>query len=206
MRKLSASLMTLGLALAAGALVPTASEAQVAAATDAPNASVEAREAKFNQFLNLTPDQQAKLRPILVSENEQLEALQKKDGPRDKKVQELWAIGNDTEQKVKAILTPEQLKAYCNSKSLLRPQLSSQQLGSGPDLILPGSPSGEGPRAGIFASTTGWSWGVSRRRAGGLNASCRCRYGAGTVSLSLRSSTWKGRRSHTATWVVHRRS
>lgn len=130
MRKLSASLMTLGLALAAGALVPTASEAQVAAATDAPNASVEAREAKFNQFLKLTPDQQAKLRPILVSEDEQLAALQKKDGPRDKKIQELWAIGNDTEQKVKAMLTPEQLKAYSDSKSLLRPQLSAQQLGT----------------------------------------------------------------------------
>ena len=76
MRKLSASLMTFGLALAAGALVPTASEAQVAAATDAPNQSVEAREAKFNQFLNLTPDQQAKIRPILVAEDSQLQALQ----------------------------------------------------------------------------------------------------------------------------------
>lgn len=130
MQKLSASIVTLGLALWTGALVPTAMQAQVAAATDAPSAAIEAREAKFNQFLNLTPDQQARLRPILVNESDQLAALQKKDGPKDKKVQELWAIGNETEKKVKEMLTPEQLKAYSTSKSLLRPQLPAEALGS----------------------------------------------------------------------------
>jgi hypothetical protein len=130
MRNLTLALCTFGMVAGAGALTPNCAEAQVAAAQQAPDSVIDARLDRFNQFLNLSPDQQAKVRPILESEHRKLTELAGQDGPKEHKVEALQAIGNETDRKVKEVLTPDQLKLFSQSKSLLRPQLPAAALGS----------------------------------------------------------------------------
>lgn len=129
MRHVSSMLWTLGLAFGAGMLAPGQAEGQVATA-QASTPAIEARLARFNQFLNLSADQQAKLKPILEAEQQKLTDLSQQNGPRDHKIQALQAIGNDTEKRVRELLDPEQVKKFVASKSMLRPQLPAAALGS----------------------------------------------------------------------------
>ena len=130
MRNLTLALWAFGMVAGASALTPDRAEAQVAVAPQTPDAAIDARLDRFNQFLNLSPDQKAKVRPILESENRKLTDLAGQDGPREHKVEALQAIGNETDKKVKEILTPDQLKQFSQSKSLLRPQMPAAALGS----------------------------------------------------------------------------
>jgi hypothetical protein len=130
MRNFTLALCAFGMVAGVGALTPIRAQGQVAAAPQTAESAIDARLDRFNQFLNLSPDQQAKVRPILESENRKLTDLAGQDGPRENRVGALQAIGNETDKKVKEVLTPDQLKLFGQSKSLLRPSLPAAALGS----------------------------------------------------------------------------
>ena len=129
MRNVSIAVWALALGAGFGVLAPSRAEAQVATAAQPTDAAVEARLGRFNQFLNLSPEQQAQVRPILEAESRKLGDLAGRDGSSEQKVQALQAIGNETDRRVKEVLTPEQLKQFSQSRSLLRPQLPAAALG-----------------------------------------------------------------------------
>ena len=61
--------------------------------------------------LNLTEDQKTKLRPIIMEENQQIEALRNDTTmTQDQKIAKANQIRADASPKIKAILTPEQLQ------------------------------------------------------------------------------------------------
>lgn len=61
--------------------------------------------------LNLTEDQKAKLRPILLDERQQMEALRSDTSmTTEQKITKAQQIRDTTSPKIKAILTPEQLQ------------------------------------------------------------------------------------------------
>lgn len=92
--------------------------AQAAPATppsNQPNASTNSGQssAQANQDnpLNLTEDQKAKLRPIIMDENQQMEALRNDTSmTQEQKIAKANQIRADASPKIKAILTPEQLQ------------------------------------------------------------------------------------------------
>jgi periplasmic protein CpxP/Spy len=78
----------------------------------APTSSAQTKAAKLeaiSQQLNLTPQQKAKVLPILADEAPKIEAI-KNDTSLSKiqKMQQLRAIHQQTEPQMKAILSPEQ--------------------------------------------------------------------------------------------------
>jgi periplasmic protein CpxP/Spy len=61
--------------------------------------------------LNLTDEQKAKLRPIIMEENQQMEALRGDNSlSQEQKIAKANQIRADASPKIKAILTPEQLQ------------------------------------------------------------------------------------------------
>jgi len=61
--------------------------------------------------LNLTEDQKAKLRPIIMEENQQMEALRNDTTmTQEQKIAKANQIREDASPKIKAILTPEQIQ------------------------------------------------------------------------------------------------
>ena len=67
---------------------------------------------RLSKQLNLTPDQTAKVEPILASRNEKIAALKSSDTPADPKTlhKQFHAIQRDTEQQLAGVLTPEQVE------------------------------------------------------------------------------------------------
>jgi periplasmic protein CpxP/Spy len=65
----------------------------------------------LSKKLNLTPDQTAKIEPILAAQDQKMAAL-KSDGQTDPKAhfKEFHAIHQDTEKQLAGVLTPEQLQ------------------------------------------------------------------------------------------------
>ncbi|PYV48346.1 MAG: hypothetical protein DMG92_13830 [Acidobacteria bacterium] len=61
--------------------------------------------------LNLTEDQKTKLRPIIMEENQQMEALRNDSSmSQEQKIAKANQIRADASPKIKALLTPEQLQ------------------------------------------------------------------------------------------------
>lgn len=80
-----------------------------------PNAASNGQSAQSNSNeenpLNLTDDQKAKLRPIIMDENQRMEALRNDTTmTQDQKIQKANQIRADASPKIKAILTSEQLQ------------------------------------------------------------------------------------------------
>jgi Spy/CpxP family protein refolding chaperone len=63
--------------------------------------------------LNLTADQQQQLLPILTDRNQQMQAIRNDSSlsPKDRHAKML-AVREDSQNKIKAVLTPDQQKAY----------------------------------------------------------------------------------------------
>ncbi|HKW19266.1 MAG TPA: hypothetical protein VJO35_17290 [Terriglobales bacterium] len=99
---------------------PSQSQSAPAQATPAnppsnqPNASTnsgQSTQANADNPLNLTEDQKAKLRPIIMDENQQMEALRNDTSmTQEQKIAKANQIRADASPKIKAILTPEQLQ------------------------------------------------------------------------------------------------
>ena len=78
----------------------------------APTSSAQSKAAKLqaiSQQLNLTPQQKAKILPILADEGPKVQAI-KNDNSLSKmqKIQQMRAIHHQTDPQMKAILSPEQ--------------------------------------------------------------------------------------------------
>ncbi|HZE63216.1 MAG TPA: hypothetical protein VE056_05020 [Pyrinomonadaceae bacterium] len=78
----------------------------------APTSSAQSKAAKLqaiSQQLNLTPEQKAKILPILADEGPKVQAI-KNDNSLGKvqKIQQIRAIHSQTDPQMKAILSPEQ--------------------------------------------------------------------------------------------------
>ena len=67
----------------------------------------------MTRMLNLTPDQQSQIKPILVDRQQKLEALFQNQSlaPRDRRAQ-MRAINQDMRSKVEAVLTGDQKQKY----------------------------------------------------------------------------------------------
>ena len=79
----------------------------------APNSNSGNAQSQANEEnpLNLTEDQKAKLRPIIMDENQQMEALRNDSTmTQDQKIAKANQIRAEASPKIKAILTPEQLQ------------------------------------------------------------------------------------------------
>ncbi len=74
----------------------------------APNPQKEAR--RLSKKLNLTPDQTAKLEPILATRDQQMQALRQNAqlSPQDRH-QQMQTIQQQTEQQLGGVLTPDQI-------------------------------------------------------------------------------------------------
>ncbi|MBX5496518.1 MAG: hypothetical protein IRZ15_14390 [Bryobacteraceae bacterium] len=86
---------------------------------------------EIRQRLNLTPEQQEQIRPILMEEFERLRALRERAGSgsrRDRRqmARELRDIQSDTEKKLKPILTPEQMEEYRKIREEARSRFREQ--------------------------------------------------------------------------------
>jgi len=67
---------------------------------------------RLSKQLNLTPDQTAKVEPILASRNEKIAALRSSDTQADPKTlrKQFHAIQRDTQQQLAGVLTPDQVE------------------------------------------------------------------------------------------------
>ncbi len=80
--------------------------------------------------LNLTEDQKSKLRPIIMEENQQMEALRNDTSmTQEQKIAKANQIRADASPKIKAILTPEQLEKLAQ---LQRERAQEQQQNQAP--------------------------------------------------------------------------
>ena len=114
---------------------PQSAPAQAAPAnppSTQPNASSNGQSAQSNSNednpLNLTEDQKAKLRPIIMEENQQMEALRNDTTmTQDQKIQKANQIRADASPKIKAILTSEQLPKLAELQQERARQQQQQQ-------------------------------------------------------------------------------
>jgi Spy/CpxP family protein refolding chaperone len=78
----------------------------------APRSSAQGKAAKLeqiSQYLNLTPQQKAKILPILADEVPKVQAIKNNSSfGRIQKMQQIKAIHQQTDPQMKAILSPEQ--------------------------------------------------------------------------------------------------
>jgi len=78
----------------------------------APTSSAQTKAAKLqaiSQQLNLTPEQKAKVLPILADEGPKVQAIKNDNSlSRMQKIQQIRAIHHQTDPQMKAILSPEQ--------------------------------------------------------------------------------------------------
>jgi periplasmic protein CpxP/Spy len=90
--------------------------------------------------LNLTEEQKAKLRPIIMDENQQIEAV-RNDGSltQEQKIAKANQIRSEASPKIKAILTPEQLQKLAELQQE-RTHQQQQENQSAPPSTNPPSP------------------------------------------------------------------
>jgi periplasmic protein CpxP/Spy len=67
---------------------------------------------KMDSKLSLSDDQKAKITPIIAERQEKMKSLASEGGRRRKKAHEMKAIMEDSDKKIKALLTDDQKKKY----------------------------------------------------------------------------------------------
>ncbi len=103
-----------------------APQAQPNPSGDAPAARPQTQADPDNP-LNLTDEQKEKLRPIVADENQQLEALRSDTSmSQEQKMQKANQIRESASPKIKAILTPEQLKKLAELQDQAKQQRQNQ--------------------------------------------------------------------------------
>ena len=86
------------------------------------------QQASEDNPLNLTEDQKAKLRPIIMQENQQMEALRNDTTmTQEQKIAKANQIRADASPKIKAILTPEQIQKLSELQEERARQQQQQQ-------------------------------------------------------------------------------
>jgi len=91
-------------------------------------ASGQQQQSNEDNPLNLTDDQKAKLRPIIMDENQQMEALRNDTTmTQEQKIAKANQIRADASPKIKAILTPEQIQKLTQLQEERARQQQQQQ-------------------------------------------------------------------------------
>jgi Spy/CpxP family protein refolding chaperone len=138
--------LAMAISLAAGAQTPPSQQpSQSAPQTtpapppseqpSAPSANQNSAQPQANEDnpLNLTDEQKAKLRPIIMGENQQMEALRNDTSmTQDQKIAKANQIRADASPKIKAILTPDQLQKLAELQQERAHQQQQQQPQSQP--------------------------------------------------------------------------
>jgi len=80
--------------------------------------------------LNLTPDQQAKITPIIADRQQQMQAIRADTGSRPmQRMKKAKAVGEESDKKINAILTPDQQKQYAALKKQMKERREEQKSG-----------------------------------------------------------------------------
>lgn len=76
---------------------------------------------KLGEKLNLSDDQQARIKPIIADRQQKLQALRSDTSMRGRqKAREAKSILEDSDRKIKAILTPDQQKQYADLEQQMK--------------------------------------------------------------------------------------
>jgi Spy/CpxP family protein refolding chaperone len=75
---------------------------------------------KLGEKLNLTDDQKEQIKPIIADRQQKLQALRSDTGRRRQKAREAKSILEDSDKKIKAILTPDQQKQYAELEQQMK--------------------------------------------------------------------------------------
>jgi Spy/CpxP family protein refolding chaperone len=76
---------------------------------------------KLGEKLNLSDDQQAQIKPIIADRQQKLQALRSDTSMRGRqKAREAKSILEDSDRKIKAILTPDQQKQYADLEQQMK--------------------------------------------------------------------------------------
>lgn len=122
---------------------PQAAPAQAAPSTQqqgaptqqaAPAAPTQKSSADDENPLNLTDEQKAKLRPIIMEENQQMEALRNDTSmSQEQKIAKANQIRADASPKIKAVLTPEQLQKLAQIQQERAKQQQQEEKNAAPN-------------------------------------------------------------------------
>jgi Spy/CpxP family protein refolding chaperone len=78
--------------------------------------------------LNLTPDQAAKITPIVADRQQQMQAIRADTSSRPmQKMKKAKAVGEAADAKINAILTPDQQKQYAAMEEQMKEQMKERR-------------------------------------------------------------------------------
>jgi Spy/CpxP family protein refolding chaperone len=110
----------------APAPAPDAAPAAAPAARTPP--SPEKVVALMTAKLNLTPDQAAKITPIIADRQQQMQALRADTSSRPmQRMKKAKAVGEAADAKINAILTPDQQKQYAAMEEQMKEQMKERR-------------------------------------------------------------------------------
>ena len=116
-------LRSLAILAVAGLLGATASAQDTKQDTKAPRrgAQVEERLKQLSEELNLTPEQKAKIKPVLEKEREKVQALRSDTSlTREQRQEKMRAMRADLDKQIKPILTADQYQKWEKSRAEMR--------------------------------------------------------------------------------------
>jgi Spy/CpxP family protein refolding chaperone len=83
---------------------------------------------KLGEKLNLTDDQKEQIKPIIADRQQKLQALRSdSSGRRRQKARQAKSILEDSDKKIKAILTPDQQKQYAEMEQQMKEQMKERR-------------------------------------------------------------------------------
>lgn len=81
---------------------------------------------RLDKQLSLTDDQKAKITPIIAERQQKLQDLAASSGRRRRKARKAKSILEDSDKKIKAILTDEQKQKYTQMQQQMRAQMKQR--------------------------------------------------------------------------------
>lgn len=89
---------------------------------------------KMGEKLNLSDDQKAQIKPIIVDRQEKMKELRSDTSMRRRqKGRQMKSIFKDSDNKIKAILTPDQQKQYAEMEQQMKEQVKERRQSRGGD-------------------------------------------------------------------------
>ncbi len=78
--------------------------------------------------LNLTPDQQAKITPIIADRQQQMQAIRTDTSSRPmQRMKKAKAVTEESDKKINAVLTPDQQKQYAALEEQMKEQMKERR-------------------------------------------------------------------------------
>jgi Spy/CpxP family protein refolding chaperone len=89
--------------------------------------------ARMSKRYNLSADQQTQLKPILVSQQQQMQALRGDSSmSREDRMAKMMSIRSDSNTKIQAILNDEQKKQFAEDQQRMQERMQQRGDGAGP--------------------------------------------------------------------------